>query len=69
MVRVDVLARPQDDLGNVGQVGTPRLLVDGALVHAGVLCAAGAVDGCDVDDWHLLKQHLGWGKNRMIYLC
>ena len=36
----------------------PRLPVNGALVELVVL-AAGGVDGVDVDDGHLLIQHLG----------
>ena len=58
VVGVDILSRAQDDLSNVGQVSTPRLLVDRALVHAGIFCAASAIDSCNMNHRHLLKQNL-----------
>ena len=54
----------EDDLVDVGQVSSARLLVDGTLVHARV-GATRAVDGEDVDDGHRLEKNFGFGLDEL----
>lgn len=54
------LSGPQHHSSDVGQVGAPGLLVDGAEVEPGVLGGRG-VDGHHVDDRQGREQHLGSG--------
>ena len=49
---------------DVVEVGAGGLPVDGTLVELGVLAGRG-VDGVDVDDGHLLVQHLGPGLDQL----
>ncbi len=56
------------DGADVVEVRPLRLPVDGALVQLGVL-PGGGVDGVDVDDRHLLVQHLGAGLHELAGLA
>ena len=44
---------------DVGEVGAPRLFVDGTRIHLGVLDVFSHVDGVEVNDGKRSKEHLG----------
>ena len=56
-----ILIGLQEDSCNVGQVCSARFLVDGTLVHSGVLFVRRSINGVYVNDWHGLEQDFGFG--------
>lgn len=57
---IRILIGLHDDRGDVGEIRSAWLLVDGAHIHLGVR-SAGVVNGVDVNDGQWLKQDLGLG--------